>query len=373
MSSARITKWAKVALPVTAAVAAVTVTSCSSSSTGAGSTSASPAAASPAAAGSGNAAGQPQLKVWVKGTKTMYQPDNITAMDGNIFVDYQNGVHAKDQPNPAGGLDSTIVEYTTGGHEVAHWDLKGHCDGMTADPANHRIVATVDENGYTRMFTITNPGPNAGTVTVYQYDKHPLPSGGGTDAISFYQGKMLVSASAPTTHDGPAVYVVDLVGNSANVSPFFMDKSMATVANIDAADHGQQVQLDLTDPDSNEIVPPQAPRFAGDFVLDSQGDGEQIYASQTGNQPPKLELLRLSTHINDTAWATSNKGTLYITDTKHNTVSTLSGDFTPGTTFVAATPHGQTGYLGLLDMNTGNITTYKTGIEPAGLMFIPAP
>lgn len=376
MFGAPIGPWAKVTLPATAVLAAVALTSCSSnsntsSSSSASSTGAASKAATPAAGGS-NSAAQPQLKVFAQGTETMSQPDNITILDGNLFVGFQNGIHAKGQPGPSGNADSTLVEYDMSGKEIAHWDLKGHLDGMRADPANHRVITTANEDANSHMFTITNPGPNAGEVKEYHYDLNPLPSGGGTDDVEIYNGKLLISASSPTVKDGPAVYQVDLTGDTAKLSPFFMDDSTATVANTDAPDHGQTVTLALTDPDSNEVVPPEAPRFAGDFVLDSQGDGEQIYADQTGNEPPKLEVLRLSTHINDTAWATSNKGTLYITDTKHNKIYTLSGDFTPGTTFVAATPHGETGYLGTLDMNTGKVTSYNTDMEPSGLLFIPA-
>ena len=41
----------------------------------------------------------------------------------------------------------------------------------------------------------------------------------------------------------------------------------------------QSVRLALTDPDSNEDVPSYAPRFAGEFMLTSQGDQEQIFVA----------------------------------------------------------------------------------------------
>src|SRR5207245_10787665 len=41
---------------------------------------------------------------------------------------------------------------------------------------------------------------------------------------------------------------------------------------------GATTTLALTDPDSNAIVPAASPRFAGQFMLDSQGDGQLIFA-----------------------------------------------------------------------------------------------
>jgi hypothetical protein len=45
---------------------------------------------------------------------------------------------------------------------------------------------------------------------------------------------------------------------------------------------GGSVAPMLTDPDSSEDVPFFAPRFAGDFMLTSQGDQEQVFVSDAG-------------------------------------------------------------------------------------------
>jgi hypothetical protein len=74
--------------------------------------------------------------------------------------------------------------------------------------------------------------------------------------------------------------VADLVGGTAFLHPLLNDNAIATVANAGA--EGRQTQLALTDPDSSEIVPGQAPRFQGDYVLDSQGDRQQIYLHDLG-------------------------------------------------------------------------------------------
>ena len=66
-------------------------------------------------------------------------------------------------------------------------------------------------------------------------------------------------------------------------TPLFFDEDSATVANRDSAQFGQTVSLALTDPDSNEDVPFFAPRFAGDFMLTSQGDKQQIFVHDAGS------------------------------------------------------------------------------------------
>ena len=118
----------------------------------------------------------------------------------------------------------------------------------------------------------------------YHYNK-ALPHFGGTDAISIYHGHVLVSASAPGTTGAAAPqpptrpstpWCSTAATHVATVTPVFYDEATARVANIGPS-LGKTVQLALTDPDSNEVVPASGPRFAGDFMLTSQGDQEQIF------------------------------------------------------------------------------------------------
>jgi len=105
----------------------------------------------------------------------------------------------------------------------------------------------------------------------------------------------------------------------AVLQPVFFDNSTATVANVGSSS-GTQVALALTDPDSNEIVPASSPRFAGDFVLDSQGDEQQIYVDGASGATPRLSVLDLSQSVDDTAWATDSEGTLLVTDSVDNEI-----------------------------------------------------
>jgi hypothetical protein len=122
------------------------------------------------------------------------------------------------------------------------------------------------------------------------------------------------------------VYVADLVGGTAVLRPLFADNASATVAN--AGSVGAADDAALTDPDSNEVVSGQAPRLQGDFVLDSQGDQQQIYLRDLGQGgDPGLRVVDLSQSINDTAWVTARRGTPYVTDKSSGDVVVVRGPF----------------------------------------------
>ena len=318
-------------------------------------------------------------------SEPLTQPDDITRLGSMLYVAFQNNVGPMGQPNANGNLNSTIVEFTASGQYVTQWSLPGHIDGLTADAVYHQLIVTVNEDGNSSMFTINPSAFRPLQVQSFRYNE-VLAHGGGTDAISIYQGQIFVSASAPTVATGPAVYKVSLdwATHVAMVTPVFYDNSVANNANIGTEG---TTTLALTDPDSNEVVPNASPRFGGDFVLDSQGDQEQIYVHNAGQANQTLNVLTLSQSINDTAWATSTTGTLYATDNAQNEVLAVTGKFQPGTSFVAVTPCDantapsvcpSTGYpanyLGTLNMFTGAISPVNiSGVEsfePGGLLFV---
>jgi hypothetical protein len=326
-------------------------------------------------------------------SEPLTQPDDITMLGSDLFTGFQNGVGPQGQASPDGNRDSTIVEFTTSGRVVRQWDVRGKCDGLTADPARHLVIATVNEDANSSIYTIT-PGARAGTeVRHYRYSE-PLPHGGGTDAISIYHGLVLISASAPGTTGAaapqptyPAVYSVtfDRAARVATVTALFFDEAKARVANS-GPDHGQAVKLGLTDPDSNEVVPRSGPRFAGDFMLTSQGDKEQIFTGPRGGLGKRLAVLRLSQSVDDTAWATSRSGHLFAADHDGGTVDMVSGPFRAGSVFVAVTPCDAdnapatcpgpgfpANYLGSLNPWTGHISRAPVtgpGLEPQGMIFV---
>jgi hypothetical protein len=118
-------------------------------------------------------------------------------------------------------------------------------------------------------------------------------------------------------------------------------------------------------------------------MLNSQGDQELIFSGASGQN---LQVLKISSPVDDTAWATSASGTLYTTDSGADTVDAITGSFTPGTAYTAVTPcnansapttcpaPGYSGnYLGTINLKTGKIGTAAVNgpVTPKGLIFVP--
>jgi hypothetical protein len=326
------------------------------------------------------------------GRETISQPDDITYMNGRIYVGFQDGVGPQGQASPSGNTRSTIVAFDLWGRPVARWSVVGKCDGLTAYPQIDRVIATVNEDANSSVYLIK---PDGGT-THYQYSE-PLPHNGGTDAISIYHGMVLISASAPGTTGTepapqptfPAVYetTFDPQTRIASVTPLFNDENSAKVANTNAADFGQSVSLALTDPDSNEDVPDYADRFAGAFMLTSQGDEEQIFVQNAGTPWQRLSVLWLTGSVDDTAWPSDPHGTIYTTDNADNSIYVITGPFKRGQVFVADTPCDENSapatcpapgyppnFLAELDPWTGVISpVILSGPAPQaqGMLFLP--
>jgi hypothetical protein len=329
-------------------------------------------------------------------TETLSDPDDITRLGNDLFVGFQNGVGPQGEASTDGNLDSTVVEVTLTGHVVGQWDVTGKTDGVTADPALGGVIATVNEDANSALYVIRPWTSGANVVTRYAYSE-PLPHGGGTDAISIFNGQILISASAPGTNGlpapqptYPAVYSVTLDANTqvATVTPLFDDEDSALVANVNSAQFGKTTQLALTDPDSNEVVPFDASRFGGDFVLTSQGDQEQIYVGNPGSPHQQLSVLSLSQAVDDTAWPTAHFGALYSTDSTNDAVDVVTGRFSRHLPLAVATPCGANGapatcpgpgfpanYLATLNPWTGQLTPVTTQGAPyvpqGGLAFVP--
>jgi hypothetical protein len=337
----------------------------------------------------------------VSGTNTtasepLTKPDDITKLGGLIVVGFQNGVGPQGEPSSDGNTDGTIVAIGRFGKALGQWDVQGKIDGLTADPAIGGLIATVNEDANSSLYTIAAGAHGVLNVQHYAYNE-PLPHNGGTDAISVLGDQIFISASAPGTTGTlaapqptfPAVYSVtlDSATSVATVSPLFYDEDTATVANV-GAQEGQKMALALTDPDSSEIVPKGAPRFARDFMLDSQGDQQQIFVEK-GDPSKSLSVLTLSQAVDDTAWAVG-PGVLYGTDSTNDAVDVLGGTF-GANPIVAVTPCGANtapstcpslpdfppNYLGSLNPSTGAITPVPVSgaafVPQGGLLFMPSP
>ena len=112
-------------------------------------------------------------------TAAVTGPDDIAQLGDTLFVAYQNGVGSQGEPAPSGQTRSTVVAYDSRGTQIGSWNLTGKVDGLGADPTHHRVIATVNEDGDSSLYTIT-PGQRCDgdaqvQVRHYQYTPSPLP------------------------------------------------------------------------------------------------------------------------------------------------------------------------------------------------------
>ena len=128
-----------------------------------------------------------------KGKASVFQPDDLTKLGSNIFVGFQNGVGPDGKPC-SGVSDSTIVEFSSSGKPVKQWDVAGHVDGIAANSATGQVVVCTNEDANPHLFVIKPGSSQAASV-----QRPSVPPHGGLDAISFWHGMMLISASAPGT------------------------------------------------------------------------------------------------------------------------------------------------------------------------------
>jgi hypothetical protein len=301
------------------------------------------------------------------GTET--GPDDITRLGDSIYVGFQNGVGPLGEPAPSGATASTIQQYNLQGVPGRSWSVTGKVDGLTADPSHSRLLMTTNEDGNSSFLTL-DPATNAAPK---RYTYQGLTHGGGTDAIAVTDGPIIVSASNPSNPAGPAAYRVTLAGTVAQLSPVLADNSVATSAN--AATAGQPVQLALTDPDSNQVVPRTSPRFGGAFMLDGQGDKQLVFLNPKDRDKraaqAKPQVLSVAQPIDDTAFATRSNRTLWLTDPTHDTVVEVTGPFAAGDAISTVTPDSGPTYLARLNLTTGSLTPIPelASITPKGLLF----
>ena len=300
------------------------------------------------------------VSLFAQGTKTYYNPDDIEVVGKYVVVAYQNG----SLPDGSNHLPSTIVAYTLTGKFVHSVSVNGHCDGLRYDPYTKQLWATSNEDANPILTAI-----NLSTWATAQFSLSAL-HGGGYDDMAFQNGMAFFAASNPSLNSAginthPALVKVAFSNGKPVVTPVLYGNATAT----DIAT-GQQVTLNLTDPDSISID------SQGDVVLDSQGDAELVFLHNAGTAQQTVSRLSLGTQVNDSLWIPSAHGRMIITDGKLNALYavTVDGGFTPGTVYSAApSDSGVAGFVGMTNTKTGTITPTIIGLSsPKGLSFIPA-
>jgi hypothetical protein len=292
-------------------------------------------------------------------------PDDISGFIGsNFFVGYQNGVGATGTPSPSGGTTSTVIEYRQDGTVAAQWSVVGKCDGLTTDPPNDRVILTVNEDANSSMYIIHPGAPPAAQLVhlAYNVDPSTLGGGGTDDVVVDQSGNVFTAGSNPSAPGAPALYKVGINEGTR----------VATLSSV-FTDNDPSLPITLTDPDSLSLVPSDSPQFAGDIMLDSQGDSSLVFVAHAGGIGQTLTTLRVGTQVDGVAWATTTTGTLLVVDGTTNKITSISGSFAPGTLFITApSDSGVAGFVGTVNLATGTITPVATGFgSPTGLLFIP--
>jgi hypothetical protein len=309
--------------------------------------------------------------------------DDITLLDGDLFVTCQNATQST-----GGGGNSTIVEYAGDGSIANTFSLPDKADGIGADPLNHRLIVTFNEDGNSHLATIKPSAPAGSQVVNYTYSpvpdsiggSGPLHTGGGTDAVTVDDaGNILITASAPSNPAGTAVFKVALgpssgAAGTATLSRTFLDNATANNGNTGTG----TTTLALTDPDSNAVVPSESPFYGGQFVLGDQTSNQLVFASAInaagGGTLTALNLTRSGTPtaVDDIRWSTDDHGTLYVVDHGTGGASVLykvTGPFVPGTAYAASATEIDTVDLAP-GANAGVLSPFVTGlVAPKGLWY----
>jgi len=328
------------------------------------------------------------LTVFASAPSGAVKPDDITMLDGLLYVTYQNNAGPDGSPT---GSHSTVVALDSAGHAAQVWSIAGRVDGLTADPARHRVLATANEDLNSSLYAIT---PGDKTPTHYTYSPDPAQKGtdgsnGGTDSISIaadgsiYLAHSNPDLTLPTPNNAPALYRATLSGSTASLTPVFGVNDRAAVINP-AAGAPAVTKMMLTDPDSNRII-----TVAGQptLVQDAQGDSKLVFVSGLTAATPTLKQLNLhnatgaaaiTPQLDDLEQITG-PGTLYIADQGSGVIYALdTAAMTPGTIVVSQPKPGKGDLanragVGTLDPATGIVTSLLTAPRsPKGLLFVPA-
>jgi hypothetical protein len=318
------------------------------------------------------------------------KPDDITMLGNRLYVTYQNNA-GKDGTPP--GSMSTIVAFDRAtGHVAATYALTGRCDGLTADPETGRLFASVNEDLNSSLYVIT---PGSGSpIAHYTYSPSPAETGsdatnGGTDAISVGpDGAVYVAHSNPDTNLTPpnntaAVYHLTLDGTIARLTRLFGVNDTATVVNP-ALGTPATAPLNLTDPDSNRLIPGRA---GGTLIQVAQADSKLVFATHLRSSQPRLRQLGLTnatppgggaaTPQLDDITRVNGEGTLYAVDQLSGNIYAIdTNDIEPGTYIVSqpkptSSDLPNTPALGVVDLHTGVVTHIDSTLgSPKGLLFV---
>jgi hypothetical protein len=126
--------------------------------------------------------------------------------------------------------------------------------------------------------------------------------------------------------------------------------------------------LNITDPDSMTFD------LQGNLVLIGQADNAILQIQNVGTPQQSVLETMVGTQLDDTVWATSSSGRLFVADGGRNTIYTLQWKGNRGTVFTQApNDSGVISFVGTVNMTTGAVLPVVTGfVKPTGMVFVPS-
>jgi hypothetical protein len=86
-----------------------------------------------------------------------------------------------------------------------------------------------------------------------------------------------------------------------------------------------------------------------------------------GARDQSASVLQVSSQVDDTTFASSAEGTLYVVDNAASRIIAITGNFKRGQAF------GSGAGLSTIDLQTGRVSPFGHGVKtPKGLLFVPA-
>lgn len=295
-----------------------------------------------------------------------------------LWVAYQNGINTNGSPgSPGGPYQSTIAGYVLSNGSLAREvNVTGKVDGLTGDPVNHLLIATVNEDTNSSLYAIN---PQNLSWTHFTYSRNLSVGGaGGSDSIAIWHGAIVISHSNPSVATQSTAFEVRLnwATDVAEIHTIFLDDSVAHWG----SPAGPIAPMALTDPDSNFVMPAKSPLYAGDLMTVSQADGKVIFTGASAFHRYSLTAVNLTDNVSGNlppidgfAVATADRGTLYVVD---NALGTITGyktnGWAVGTVFVGEPSDNGNPLLGVLNLGTGAITPFTNHVvDPKSIWFVP--
>ena len=307
------------------------------------------------------------------GAVSATNPDSITTGDGSVWVEYGNSA-----VSTGGTGDSTIVQYSPSGAVQHVYTIAGLVDGLKFNPMTGMVWALQNNDGNAALSLINPATHTVSGPLMYQsppYVYGPT-SGRGYDDVAFLNGKVYLSYTNPVNPTDPVLQILNQ-GNTPSgtlttttiltaqqTNPLFTSSTQAP-PDIDSLKSTPNGQLVLTSEGDDGVGPPQDGRFT---LISNPGTVAQSVSNVIVNNATGVN----ANAMDDVLFPGATAGTLYVSDTKTNTVYAIQlTGLDPNTPIISL---GSFGEVGLVNPVTGVVgMSLLSGLTaPHGLDFVAA-